>query len=151
MNSVANKCEVRGLKNVFLSVHKHTHAGVHSFYTTHISGDHNIKADCECFVKCPIFSPVLCLEIFGESAFKEKYKKKKKKKRFDKATQRMRTHQEGWTRCATWSCSLWRRRSSQTVCRVAWKSTEVRISRCLGLGYTSTGCLFQFPRPEREG
>ena len=29
-------------------------------------------------------------------------------------------------------------------------STAVRISRCSGPGYTSTGCLFLFPRPERE-
>ena len=59
-------------KKCALSVHKHTQAGVHSSYTTHISSDHNIKADGVCFVKCPIFSPVLCLEIFGESVLKEK-------------------------------------------------------------------------------
>lgn len=38
---------------------------------THISSDHNVKADCEGFVESPIFGPVLCLEIFGKSALKD--------------------------------------------------------------------------------
>lgn len=37
---------------------------------THISSDHNVEADGKRFVKLPIFSPVVCLEIFGKSALK---------------------------------------------------------------------------------
>ena len=72
LEQCCNKCRVRGC---VLNVHKHTHGGVHGFYTTHMSSDHNVKTDCVCFVKCPKFSPILCLVIFGESAFKEKKKK----------------------------------------------------------------------------
>lgn len=39
---------------------------------THISSDHNVEADGKCFVKPPIFGPVLCLEIFGKSALRDK-------------------------------------------------------------------------------
>lgn len=41
----------------------------HSF-TTHIASDHNVKADCVCFMESPKFSPIRCFEIFGEPAFK---------------------------------------------------------------------------------
>lgn len=65
-----------GLKICFLNVHKETYIyitqipGSPQFHITHIASDHNIKADCKCFVKCPKISPILCLVIFGKPAFK---------------------------------------------------------------------------------
>lgn len=47
---------------------------VPQFFTTHIASDHHVKADGVRFVKPPKLSPVLCLEIFGKSAFRERQK-----------------------------------------------------------------------------
>ncbi len=49
-----------------------THISLSHFHTTHIAGDHDVKADCKCFVKCSKLSAIFRLEVFGKSAFKEK-------------------------------------------------------------------------------
>lgn len=47
---------------------------VQQFFITHIASDHHVEADGVRFVKPPELSPVLSLEIFGKSAFRERDK-----------------------------------------------------------------------------
>lgn len=70
------KCNLQNIRfrNIYTNMHTHI-PKLPQFHTTHIASDHDVKADCICFVKCPKLSPVLCLEIFGKSAFKEKERK----------------------------------------------------------------------------